>query len=123
MSDVHGRPTALDLVDALREHIANPPPPPTRAFHDRVAANVASMVARELERGTAPRQEHAQRLAGLGCSDDAELARRIRAEQLDDDTLAAMRDVVLAAVLEKLAVANPGYPAGPPAGLEPISDR
>ncbi len=77
-------------------------------FHARVAANVLSMVERELDLGGAQATEHAARLARLGVPDDAALAAGIRRHELDD-RLDEVRDLLLASVLDKLLVANPGY--------------
>ncbi len=53
----HGRPTAGELLDAVREFLTGQVMPATTgqlSFHARVAANVLSIVARELELGTIP---------------------------------------------------------------------
>src|SRR5215469_8080317 len=50
----HGRPTASELLDAVREFLTAQVMPATTgqtAFHARVAANVLGIVARELELG------------------------------------------------------------------------
>lgn len=50
----HGRPTASELLDAVREFLTDQVMPATGgqlAFHARVAANVLGIVARELELG------------------------------------------------------------------------
>jgi len=55
----HGRPTASELLDAVREFLTGQVMPATTgqlAFHARVAANVLGIVARELELGTVPRE-------------------------------------------------------------------
>jgi aminoglycoside phosphotransferase (APT) family kinase protein len=52
-----GRPTASELLDAVREFLTDQVMPATAgqiAFHARVAANVLAVVARELELGAAP---------------------------------------------------------------------
>lgn len=51
----HGRPTASELLDAVREFLTGQVMPATTgqlAFHTRVAANVLGIVARELELST-----------------------------------------------------------------------
>ena len=48
------------------------------------------------------------RLDELGCADEAELARRIRDGELDDDA-ERVRELVWASVRDKLSVANPKY--------------
>jgi aminoglycoside phosphotransferase (APT) family kinase protein len=53
----HGRPTAAELLEAVREFLAGQVMPATSgqlSFHARVAANVLGIVARELELGTPP---------------------------------------------------------------------
>ena len=53
----HGRPTASELLDAVREFLTGQVMPACTgqlAFHARVAANVLGIVARELELGAVP---------------------------------------------------------------------
>jgi hypothetical protein len=53
----HGRPTASELLDAVRQFLTDQVMPATGgqlAFHARVAANVLSIVAREIELGPLP---------------------------------------------------------------------
>jgi hypothetical protein len=79
----YGRPTASELVDAVREFLTDQVMPGTAgqlAFHARVAANALAIVGRELELASLPAD------AGPGGLADAVAAR--------------------------LAVANPGYFAG-----------
>ena len=111
MGRPHDVPTAAELVEAVREWvqrtIVDPDSTPTR-FHARVAANVLSMVERELELGADHDRAHADRLAQLGVVDDAELARAIREGRMDD-RLDQVRELVWDSVRDKLAVARPGY--------------
>ena len=104
-------PSAEQLVESVREWLERDVLAGTTGrlqFHTRVAVNVLAMVERELRLGDSQRLAHAQRLAQLGCADDAELARRIREGELDDQ-LAQVRALVWADVRDKLAVANPKY--------------
>jgi hypothetical protein len=107
----HDIPSAVELLDAVREFLQSDVLPATEGrvrFHARVAANVVAMVARELALGPEQRAAHSARLRGLGMSNDTELAAAIRSGALDgraDD----VRAVVRAAVADKLAVANPRY--------------
>jgi Domain of unknown function (DUF6285) len=81
-----GRPTASELLDAVREFLTGQVMPATSgqlAFHARVAANALAIVARELELGPA--------------SPDAGPA-----DPLSPDDLAV-------GVAARLAVANPRY--------------
>ena len=87
----HGRPTASELLDAVRGFLTDQVMPATDgqlAFHARVAANVLGIVAREIELGPIPSAED-------GLTDLAGLARHVAA---------------------KLAVANPRYFGGPASG-------
>jgi hypothetical protein len=114
---VHDRPTAIELVAAVREYLERDVMPGTEgriAFHARVAANVLGMVERELELGAAQDTEERARLAALLGHDGTvreltdELARAIRDGSLTaswSDTVA----VVQASVRAKLEVANPRY--------------
>jgi hypothetical protein len=107
----HDVPTAEQLVESVREWLERDVLPATEGrlqFHARVAVNVLAMVERELAAGAQQAAAHEQRLAQLGCADDAELAARIRHGELDD-RLPEVRDLVWASVRDKLAVANPKY--------------
>ena len=67
----HGRPTASELLEAVREFLTDQVMPASTgqlAFHARVAANVLGIVARELELGAIPAQ------AGLAETVAAKLA-------------------------------------------------
>jgi aminoglycoside phosphotransferase (APT) family kinase protein len=67
-----GRPTASELVDAVREFLTDQVMPGTAgqlSFHARVAANVLGVVARELELGTLPPDAGADRVGVAGLAD------------------------------------------------------
>lgn len=110
-SDLHGWPTASELVEAVAEFLRTEvmPEADTRVgFLARVAANVLDGVGRELDLGPALDHEHRRRLAGLGVADQAGFAAAVRRGDLDAHdpaVLAAAR----AAVTARLAVANPRY--------------
>lgn len=111
MTAPHDRPTAAELVEAVREWLEREVLGATAGrlqFHTRVAVNVLSMVERELELGPAQESAHRERLAALGVVDDADLAARIRDGSLDD-RLEEVRAAVWASVHDKLSVANPNY--------------
>lgn len=111
MSAPHDRPTAGELVEAVREFLERDVLPATDgrvAFHARVAVNVLGMVERELRLGPSQAAEHREGLHDLGVADEAELAAAIRRGELDDrrdEVLAVLRATVRA----KLEVANPRY--------------
>lgn len=111
------RPTAGELVEAVREYLERDVMPGTEgrlSFHARVAANALAMVERELALGADLDAAEHDRLVHLlghdGTIDDltAGLAAGIRAGTLDaprGDVVAHLRATTLA----KLAVANPTY--------------
>jgi aminoglycoside phosphotransferase (APT) family kinase protein len=108
---LHGRPTAVELVEAVREWVDGDVRQGTDgrlAFHARVAVNALRMVERELALGPEPEAAHRARLAELGCTDDADLAARIRAGELADRA-EEVRSLVGQSVAVKVAVANPGW--------------
>jgi aminoglycoside phosphotransferase (APT) family kinase protein len=76
----YGRPTASELLDAVREFLTGQVMPATTgqvAFHARVAANVLGIVARELEAGAVPEEPgagQAGRATGLASAVAARLA-------------------------------------------------
>ncbi len=114
MTAPHDPPTAAQLIEAVREWLESQVMPSASGamqFHARVAVNVLAMVEREIELGPAQHERHAAGLRQLGCADDADLARRIRAGGFDDDG-AVRTDVeafVFDSVVDKLRVANPKY--------------
>lgn len=111
MTAPHDRPSAAELVAAVREFVERDVSAATEGrvrFHARVAANVLAMVERELAVGGEQERAHVERLARLGVASDAELAAAIRAGEFDaraDEMLAELAD----AVADKLSVANPRY--------------
>jgi hypothetical protein len=117
---VQDRPTAAELVQAVREFLERDVMEATEGrvqFHTRVAINALGMVERELTLGVELDAEQRARAALLlGPADDLlfqerELAARIREGSLDD-RLAEVRAHVRETVREKLLVANPGYLSG-----------
>ncbi|MGK2947912.1 MAG: phosphotransferase family protein [Acidimicrobiales bacterium] len=108
---LHGRPTATELVEAVREWVDSDVREGTEgrlSFHARVAVNALRMVERELAMGPEPEAAHQARLSQLGCADDADLAAKIRAGELDDRA-EQVRAVVAQSVAVKVAVANPAW--------------
>jgi aminoglycoside phosphotransferase (APT) family kinase protein len=100
----HDRPTATELVEAVREFLEGLPLTGHDRFLARVSSRVLQTVERELQIGPALAAAHEQRLAALGMRDDAELAAAIRSGGVSsDDVLPAVR----AAVVDKLLVADP----------------
>lgn len=108
MTQLHGRPTAAELVAAVAEFLETDVKDATSGavnFHARVAANVLRTVERELL------DDSAHPDAGpdlLGFTDEHALAAAIRAGDLDDRG-AEVTSVLRALVGHRLAVAHPGY--------------
>jgi AcrR family transcriptional regulator len=113
-ADLHGPPTVAELLEAVREFLAGDVMAATEGqvrFHARVAANVVAMVERELQLAAGQTAVHRAALEALGVGSEDELARAIRAGDLDDridEVVAAVRETARA----RLAVANPGYAGG-----------
>jgi hypothetical protein len=114
---LHDRPTAQELVEAVREYLERDVMPGTEgrlSFHARVAANALAMVERELTTGAALDAAEHDRLVQLLGHDGTiadlttELARGIRAGDFDSRR-AELVGLLRATTLAKLAVANPTY--------------
>jgi hypothetical protein len=105
-----GRPTAAELVEAVREQFeaVMERSEGGARFEARVARNALGTVERELTLGPALAAAHAARLAQLGFDDDQALAAAIRSGAFDADwhDLAA---ALAGAARDQLLVANPGY--------------
>ncbi|QLL08691.1 DUF6285 domain-containing protein [Mycobacterium vicinigordonae] len=107
--NLHGRPTAAELVAAVAEFLETEVRDATTGavnFHARVAANALRMVERELQHPGDSDVRAA--LDSLGYTDEASLAAAIRAGQLDGrdlDVTACLRTLVR----HRLAAAHPGY--------------
>ncbi|WP_334143095.1 DUF6285 domain-containing protein [Rhabdothermincola sp.] len=111
MSAPHDRPTAAELVEAVRELLERDVLDVTDGqvrFHVRVAVNVLRMVERELAEGPVMAEAHARRLEQVGFTSDAELAAAIRAGVLDS-RYEEIKAMIHDSVLDKLRVANPDY--------------
>jgi hypothetical protein len=107
----HDRPTASELIEAVREFLERDVLAATEGrvqFHTRVAVRVLATVERELASATRAEAEHQLRLERLGFQSDDELSVAIRDGALDD-RMAEVRAAVFDSVVEKLRVANPDY--------------
>ena len=106
MTDLHGTPTAAELVAAVAEFLETDVLQATTGavnFHTRVAANVLRTVERELL-DDSPTPDL------LGFADERALAAAIRSGDLDGraaEVSAALRHLVT----HRLAVSHPGYDA------------
>jgi hypothetical protein len=105
-----GRPTAAELLEAVREYVEGLMERGEGAarFEARVARNALGVVERELRFGPSIAAAHAARLAALGFADDATLAAALRAGELDDDW-DRVASALAASARDQLLVANPAY--------------
>lgn len=109
--DLHGRPTARELVDAavalLRDELAEHVDGPLR-HQVRIAVHALEVVSRELELGPVQARAHRARLAALGAPDDRALAEAIRAGEFDTGD-PILRRALQADTRDRLLVANPRW--------------
>ncbi|MCL2581543.1 MAG: phosphotransferase family protein [Streptosporangiales bacterium] len=114
-SDLHGNPTAADLVSAVSMFLREDVMAGTGGrlnFLARVAANTLDGVERELRLGPAQEERHRERLAAFAQADQAGLAAAIRDGKIDPDDPALLA-AVRAEVTDRVAVANPRYLSHP----------
>ncbi|MCZ4548383.1 phosphotransferase family protein [Gordonia rubripertincta] len=110
-ADLHGRPTAAELVDAVAEFLRDsvvPGPDREVGFKARVAANALDIVGRELTIGKGQVQADRERFEALGFRSETDVALAIRTGKIAA-TDPAMTAAVRASVTDRLAVANPRY--------------
>jgi len=106
-----GRPTAAELVEAVREYLEGNVMERSEGgarFEARVARNALAVVERELLLGHEIATAHAYRLRDLGITDDAALAAAIRAGDFDDGW-EPVASALAASARDQLLVANPSY--------------
>ena len=96
---MHDRPDAIELLDAVRQFLAEEVVPatedPRQRFRTLVAINALAIARRELEATD----------EGPDPAELRELARRIRAGDAPEDAVASLKEFVAA----KLRVASPDY--------------
>ncbi|MGI8755766.1 MAG: DUF6285 domain-containing protein, partial [Acidimicrobiales bacterium] len=110
-ASIHGRPTAAELVDAVRSHLLHEVAPSqdgAASFALKVAVNALSMVERELTLRPHRDADVALRLASREIANETELAAAIRRRELGPDQ-ADVAAVVRALVLDRVRVANPKW--------------
>jgi aminoglycoside phosphotransferase (APT) family kinase protein len=106
-----GRPTAAELVEAVREYLEQDVMADRDGgarFAALVARNALQTVERQLDLGAAIAQAHVRRLASLGFDDDAALASAIRSGTFDDDWI-DLGVALATSARDQLLVANPSY--------------
>lgn len=128
VTTVQDRPSAAELLATIGEYLDQDVLPLMQGalrYHTLVAANLVAVLEREVQAGTAPavRERRALRelLGETGADDHEDLdvdvlrlntelqARLLGTELPDRAFLLAAREVLEAAVLDKLAVNKPGY--------------
>ena len=115
------RPTADELLDAVAEYLfaeLRPEVPREQRFKVLVAANICTVVAREIGAGEEPDRRDLElfgELLGEPVDDvraaAAELSRRLRSGELDD-RIEELAPRLEEHVRRKLEIARPGYDAG-----------
>jgi aminoglycoside phosphotransferase (APT) family kinase protein len=106
-----GRPTAVELVEAVSEYLeagVMEKSSGRAAFDARVARNALRIAQREMRIGPGIVRDHASRLSELGVASDRELVAAIRAGRFDDDWGRAGA-LLMASARDQLRVANPSY--------------
>jgi aminoglycoside phosphotransferase (APT) family kinase protein len=106
-----GRPTAAELVEAVREYLEARLMEGGEGgarFEARVARNALAIVERELLVGREVATAHAYRLRDLGITDDVALAAAIRAGDFDNGW-EPVASALAASARDQLLVANPAY--------------
>ncbi|MGB5760176.1 MAG: DUF6285 domain-containing protein, partial [Acidimicrobiales bacterium] len=107
--------SAGELLDAVRDFLLGDVSDATEGrtrFHALVAANALAIIGRELQLSADIGSRREQRLAGLGFGSERELAGAIRGGRLDD-RLDDVAEVVMASVIDRLAVNNPRWLVAP----------
>jgi hypothetical protein len=110
MSEI-GYPSAAQLADAVEGFLRDEVMPALDGrlqFQALVAANVMAILGRELADGPALRAAHAERLASLGVSDDAELVAAIRSGDMEGRMAEVLR-TLRPSVEGALSIANPKH--------------
>ena len=113
--DRQGRPTAAELLDAVRSHLADQVAPTldgSAAFQLKVAGNALAIVERELRLGPAMALRATELLAGLGLAgvtDEASLAAAIRGGEVDGPPGSPLAATVRALAVDRLRIANPKW--------------
>ncbi len=108
---LHGRPTAEELLQAVREFLTEQVMPSTEgnlSFFARVASNVIAMVERELVLGPQQDQQRATSLREFAVGSERELAASIRSGGFSENRVALL-ELLADGVLSSLRVARPTY--------------
>ena len=111
MTAPHDRPSAVELLEAVREWMEKDLMSgiePRLQFHTRVAMNVLDIVSREIAMGADQLESHDELLASFGVDSDAELSQLIRNGDHDASLLEVL-ERLRPVIEDKVRVANPKY--------------
>lgn len=107
---LHTFPNAPEIVvavrDWLREEVVTHPDPEL-AFRARVAANLLSMLERELTDAGDAEKRFTQALAGRGVADERGLALQLRRREVDPDP--ELLELLRATTADRLRTSNPRF--------------
>jgi aminoglycoside phosphotransferase (APT) family kinase protein len=106
-----GRPTAGELVEAVREYVEGTVMEQSQGgarFEARIARNALQTVERQLSLGPAIATAHQQRLRRLGFADDAAMADVVRHGDFFDQW-GVVGAALASSARDQLLVANPSY--------------
>lgn len=105
-----GSPSVVELLHAVRDFIDDvcADAEPKNKYLGKVAANVLGISAREIAIGDAARRMHRKRLAAIGYESESQLALALRSGSASG-TEGPIVDLIVRAVADRLAVANPHY--------------
>jgi hypothetical protein len=109
-NDLHGRPTAAELVHAVAGFLRDDLGPGVegpRRHQVRIAVHALEVVGRQLALGPEQAAAHRARLEVLGVESDAELAEGIRAGRFDGHP--GLIESLRADTRDRLLVANPRW--------------
>lgn len=105
-----GRPSALDLIEAVEEQLrSDRSGDRSQRFRNLVAANALAVARRDLAAGAKLAEEQQRSLAAIGVADETELAAAIRSGRVDA-TAPEVLEAMGAVVDGRLSVTNPGWP-------------
>lgn len=109
---LHGDPDAADLLQVAADAISTELLPAiddeAARYQARICANLLRITRRELLLGPRQQRAHAARLNAIGCTDEASLASKIRAGEIDPLSPSVL-DAITAAVGARLQVSNPRH--------------
>ena len=107
---LHTFPNAAEIVVAVRDWLREevvPHPDAELAFRARVAANLLSVLERELTDAGASEERFTQALADRGVADERELALQLRRREVDPDP--DLLELLRVTTADRLRTSNPRF--------------